>query len=397
MSDTNVLFDDGFYFFDKPHYVNETSLKAFKDFIYLDKPILLGFKESLSSLGNVPEEITRIEVIRCFSDDLDDVVVYITTIDDLDYGYTTLSIGPIDDVVRKAISFYLEGKLIGSDKSRLAGTVSFAISENKIKFTRDRKAEVALFINDSKKYELVPESIKHFYHRPMYRIRALKDFSDVKKGDLGGYVESEENLSHTGKCWIYDDSIVGLGSRVVGNAIVKDASTVVRYSEISNNAIIEHGSFITQSSVVRNQSRIIDSIVSNGSYIIYKSTVNMGCLVIEGSIINNAVVGPNICVSNGAVIRFDIDSGEDYVVYKSPAVCTRSISSTVYTRSITASTKEDIWSHDTKEDIWSEPIVGTSDEVRTYLVEDKLLRLDDEYLKWYDSIVAFHKNHFNIK
>lgn len=41
---------------------------------------------------------------------------------------------------------------------------------------------------EDKKYELVPETIHKFYSKPMYRIRALKDFSDVKKGDLGGYV-----------------------------------------------------------------------------------------------------------------------------------------------------------------------------------------------------------------
>lgn len=81
---------------------------------------------------------------------------------------------------------------------------------------------------EDKKYELVPETVTKLYGRSMYRIRALKDFSDVKKGDLGGYVESEENLSQEGNCWIYDNSIVGLGGKVTGNAIVKDVSVVVR-------------------------------------------------------------------------------------------------------------------------------------------------------------------------
>lgn len=77
-------------------------------------------------------------------------------------------------------------------------------------------------LTTDKKYELVPETITEFYCRPMYRIRALKDFSDVKKGDLGGYVESEYNLSQTGNCWIYDDSIVGLGARIIDNAMLKN-------------------------------------------------------------------------------------------------------------------------------------------------------------------------------
>ena len=29
----------------------------------------------------------------------------------------------------------------------------------------------------------------------LYQIEALKDFSDIKKGDLGGWIEKESNLS----------------------------------------------------------------------------------------------------------------------------------------------------------------------------------------------------------
>lgn len=34
----------------------------------------------------------------------------------------------------------------------------------------------------------------------LYQIKALKDFGKVKKGDLGGYIASEDNLSQTGNC-----------------------------------------------------------------------------------------------------------------------------------------------------------------------------------------------------
>jgi hypothetical protein len=46
------------------------------------------------------------------------------------------------------------------------------------------------------------------------RIKALRDFADVKTGDIGGYVESYENLSQTGMCWIHGQA------RVYGNAQV---------------------------------------------------------------------------------------------------------------------------------------------------------------------------------
>lgn len=49
----------------------------------------------------------------------------------------------------------------------------------------------------NKKYELTDECI-NFYGRKLYRIKALVDFYDVKSGDLGGYVESYNNLSQEG-------------------------------------------------------------------------------------------------------------------------------------------------------------------------------------------------------
>ena len=232
---------------------------------------------------------------------------------------------------------------------------------------------------EDKKYELVPETVKEFYSKPMYRIRALKDFSDVKKGDLGGYVESEDNLSQTGNCWIYDDSIVGLGSRVINNAIVKDSSTVIGHSEISDNAIIEDSSHIDNSTIVSDQSRVIKSFITNGSAVIYKSVVR-NSIVEQSSTIIDSTVGPDVHIKNGADIRFNVNDSGDYVVYKAPLS---------YGRSLTASTKADIWS--------CSPHTETAEKLREFLIEDEVLAEDDEYLRWYDSIVAFHKNYFNIK
>lgn len=233
---------------------------------------------------------------------------------------------------------------------------------------------------EDKKYELVPETVTKFYSKPMYRIRALKDFSDVKKGQYGGYVESEDNLSQLGNCWIYDNSIVGSGSRVLDNAIVKDSSKVINGSEISDDAIIEKGSLIDESSVVCDRSRVISSLVTESSAVIYSSIVNEDSMVEQGSTVFNAIVGPNTRIRNGAVIQFDINGTEDYVVYKAPFS---------YSRSLTASTKKDIWS--------CEPHANTAENLRIYLIKDEVLAEDDPYLQWYDSIVAFHKNYFNIK
>ena len=50
-----------------------------------------------------------------------------------------------------------------------------------------------------KKYRLTEETI-NYNLKTLYRIEALKDFGDVKRGDKGGFIESENNLSHYGNC-----------------------------------------------------------------------------------------------------------------------------------------------------------------------------------------------------
>ena len=49
-----------------------------------------------------------------------------------------------------------------------------------------------------KKYELLESDIK-IDGKKLFRIRALRHFKEVGTGELGGYVQSEKNLSHDGR------------------------------------------------------------------------------------------------------------------------------------------------------------------------------------------------------
>ena len=83
-----------------------------------------------------------------------------------------------------------------------------------------------------KKYEFTEET-KGFLGRTLHRIRAVSDFGDVHTGDLGGWVESESNLSHTGDAWVYSDA------RVYGDAWVSGNAWVCGNAWVSGNAIIK--------------------------------------------------------------------------------------------------------------------------------------------------------------
>ncbi len=54
----------------------------------------------------------------------------------------------------------------------------------------------------------------------MHRIRATVAFGIVEVGDLGGWIEKEENLSHEGKAWVWGNAKVCGDAEVWGNAEV---------------------------------------------------------------------------------------------------------------------------------------------------------------------------------
>src|SRR3990167_625436 len=52
-----------------------------------------------------------------------------------------------------------------------------------------------------KKYKLTKKNINHF-DRTLFQIQAIASFGGISKGDLGGYIEKEDNLSQKGNAWV---------------------------------------------------------------------------------------------------------------------------------------------------------------------------------------------------
>ena len=86
-----------------------------------------------------------------------------------------------------------------------------------------------------KKYEFTGET-KEFDEIILYRIRRIKD------GLVGGWIEKEENLSHEGSCFVYDEAVVFGNGKVYGdakvynNAEVFGDATVFGYAEVYDYA-----------------------------------------------------------------------------------------------------------------------------------------------------------------
>ena len=74
-----------------------------------------------------------------------------------------------------------------------------------------------------KKYELTTE-YKEIGNIKLFRVKALTSFGNVQAGELGGYIEKEDNLSQDGN------------AKVRGNARVDGNAWVDGNAEVSGNA-----------------------------------------------------------------------------------------------------------------------------------------------------------------
>ena len=88
-----------------------------------------------------------------------------------------------------------------------------------------------------KKYEFTGE-IKLHLGKMLHRIRACVSFGDIAKGEIGGWIEKEENLSHYGDAWVYGDACVSGNACVYGDARVSGDAWVYGDARVSGNACV---------------------------------------------------------------------------------------------------------------------------------------------------------------
>ena len=87
-----------------------------------------------------------------------------------------------------------------------------------------------------KKFELTAEFVTNVFGKKLFRIKALVAFGNVEKGELGGFIEKEDNLSHDDNAWVYGNAWVFGNARVSGNAQVSGNALVSGNAQVSGNA-----------------------------------------------------------------------------------------------------------------------------------------------------------------
>ena len=110
---------------------------------------------------------------------------------------------------------------------------------------------------NNKKYEILMDEKNtiRWQGHTLHRIKALRDFGDIKRGDLGGFVENENNLSHEGNCWLYNNAKAMDDSRLYDNSAMYDYSEISGNSEMHDNSTM-HGDSEINDSVMYGDSKM---------------------------------------------------------------------------------------------------------------------------------------------
>lgn len=138
---------------------------------------------------------------------------------------------------------------------------------------------------EERKYEVLDE-LAFYKGHTLCRIRALRDFGDVKKGDLGGFIEGEHNLSHRGKSWVYNNAMVYNFARVEDDAKVKNSAKLHGISLACEQAEIRNLADVGGRTKASGHARILDAAIINGGtlleYAEIKDAIIKGHVEIHG-------------------------------------------------------------------------------------------------------------------
>lgn len=152
------------------------------------------------------------------------------------------------------------------------------------------------------------DATKDFGGTKVHRIVAVKDFGNIRAGHLGGWIEKEENLTHAGDCWIYDEGIVLNDACIRDNAQVRDEAVVSGYADVGRDAKVLDQAFVTDEVLVTDKAMVRDNAV-----ICDESCIMGNALILNNSFVRNAVVNDHVCIQDNAVIIDATLNGHAYV------------------------------------------------------------------------------------
>jgi len=156
---------------------------------------------------------------------------------------------------------------------------------------------------NNKKYELTTET-KELYGKTLHRIRALKVFGNVKAGELGGWIEKEDNLSHSGNCWICGEAVVYGNAEVCDNAKIYDNAWVYGNAKVYGNAWVCDNARVYDNTKVYDNAKVYrDAKLYGNAWVLGNAEVYGNAEVFgNAKLYGNAIVFGNAWVYDNAEV-----------------------------------------------------------------------------------------------
>ena len=166
---------------------------------------------------------------------------------------------------------------------------------------------------EDKKYKLTDETI-NLNGVTLYRIEALKYFGEIKKGDKGGFIESENNLAHEGDAWVSDNAHVYGNARVFDNSQVYDNAFVSGYAQVYGDAFVYGNAWLYDNTRVCGYARVADNarVYGDANVCDDSSVFGSACVYDNARVYGDALVRGYACVCGDA----EISNKSDYIVFQ---------------------------------------------------------------------------------
>ena len=173
-----------------------------------------------------------------------------------------------------------------------------------------------------RKYEILKDQSITLNGHTLYRIKLLKAVCNISPGILGGFIESEDNLSQEGDCWVAEEAAVYGHSKVIENAWVGGSARIYGHSIIGENCVITGcptiiNSEIRGDSAVRDKAVIENSVLQDCALV--QGNAELYCVNVFGhSVIKDFATATNVAIRGDARIsgKVCIKNDFDYTVIK---------------------------------------------------------------------------------
>ena len=126
------------------------------------------------------------------------------------------------------------------------------------------------------KYKLTEKYIENLGVK-LFQIQAVTDFGRVSKGELGGYIQSEQCLSQSGNAWVSGNA------QVYGNAHVSGDAQVSGNALVFGNAKVLGDAWVYGNARVLDNAQVYGNAQVSGDAFVYGNALVFGDAQVSGN------------------------------------------------------------------------------------------------------------------